>query len=293
PHHPHFSESGSSVLEAPLKPSIRGIFLTSLAMSAARQRLSAAIQSNRRLIRTFAWPNDQISRSIATLPSAAATALPAASQASHACCSSTHAHIHSSSVAAAAAGGGRMRQAMQARVSECEVGAPLRTGGHSMQQLRCFTTPAALASAWGSASRVAASSEAPSAPASHATLEEGEESIEVTFVQRDGSEAVVQVPVGTNMLQAAHDNDIDLEGACEASLACSTCHVIVMDEEQYSKMPEPTDEENDMLDLAFGLTETSRLGCQVIATKDLNGLRLKLPSATRNFAVDGFVPKPH
>ncbi|CAI5466785.1 unnamed protein product [Closterium sp. Yama58-4] len=162
-----------------------------------------------------------------------------------------------------------------------------------MEHLRCFTTPAALASAWGSASRAAAASKAASAPASHSTPEDAEESIEVTFVQRDGSEAVVQVPVGTNMLQAAHDNDIDLEGACEGSLACSTCHVIVMDEEQYSKMPEPTDEENDMLDLAFGLTETSRLGCQVIATKDLNGLCLKLPSATRNFAVDGFVPKPH
>ncbi|CAI5490625.1 unnamed protein product [Closterium sp. Naga37s-1] len=279
-------------------------------MSAARQRLSAAIQSNRRLIRAFARPNDQISRSIAPLPTATATipapshtpqASPAsqsthtwqASRASHACCSSTHAHIHSSSAAAAAAGGGRMRQAMQARVSECEVRAPLRAGGHSMEQLRCFTTPAALASAWGSAPRAAAASEAPSAPASHSTPDDAEESIEVTFVQRDGSEAVVQVSVGTNMLQAAHDNDIDLEGACEASLACSTCHVIVMDEEQYSKMPEPTDEENDMLDLAFGLTETSRLGCQVIATKDLNGLRLKLPSATRNFAVDGFVPKPH
>ena len=56
---------------------------------------------------------------------------------------------------------------------------------------------------------------------------------------------------------------------------------------------EPSDDENDMLDLAFGLTETSRLGCQVIASEELDGLVVRLPSATRNFAVDGHVPKPH
>ena len=58
------------------------------------------------------------------------------------------------------------------------------------------------------------------------------------------------------MLEAAHSNDIELEGACEGSLACSTCHVIVEDVAMYDKLPEPTDDENDMLDLAFGLTHT-------------------------------------
>ncbi|GKB96886.1 2Fe-2S ferredoxin isoform X2, partial [Tanacetum coccineum] len=117
--------------------------------------------------------------------------------------------------------------------------------------------------------------------------------ITVTFVDKDGEETQIKVPVGMNMLEAAHQNDIELEGACEGSLACSTCHVIVMDVEQYNKLEEPTDEENDMLDLAFGLTETSRLGCQVIAKPELDGLRLVLPAATRNFAVDGYKPKPH
>ncbi|KAK6162320.1 hypothetical protein DH2020_002161 [Rehmannia glutinosa] len=117
--------------------------------------------------------------------------------------------------------------------------------------------------------------------------------INVTFVDKDGDETHIKVPIGMSMLEAAHENDIDLEGACEGSLACSTCHVIVMDMEQYNKLPDPTDEENDMLDLAFGLTETSRLGCQVIAKPELEGLRLAIPSATRNFAVDGFKPKPH
>ncbi|KAI3512481.1 hypothetical protein L1887_19797 [Cichorium endivia] len=122
---------------------------------------------------------------------------------------------------------------------------------------------------------------------------EENQKISVTFVDKDGEEKQIKVPVGMSMLEAAHQNDIELEGACEGSLACSTCHVIVMDVEQYNKLEEPTDEENDMLDLAFGLTETSRLGCQVIAKPELDGLRLALPAATRNFAVDGYKPKPH
>jgi ferredoxin len=83
------------------------------------------------------------------------------------------------------------------------------------------------------------------------------------------------------------------KGACEGSLACSTCHVIVEDQAVFDKLPEACDDENDMLDLAFGLTETSRLGCQIIAKEDIDGIRVKIPAATRNFAVDGFVPKPH
>ncbi|XP_038900026.1 2Fe-2S ferredoxin-like [Benincasa hispida] len=122
---------------------------------------------------------------------------------------------------------------------------------------------------------------------------EPKETISVTFVLKDGEEQQIRVPVGMSMLEAAHLNDIELEGACEGSLACSTCHVIVMDMEYYNKLEEPVDEENDMLDLAFGLTETSRLGCQVIAKPELDGIRLAIPAATRNFAVDGFTPKPH
>ncbi|XP_021605584.1 2Fe-2S ferredoxin [Manihot esculenta] len=122
---------------------------------------------------------------------------------------------------------------------------------------------------------------------------EGNDMISVTFVDKDGEEKHIKVPVGMSMLEAAHENDIELEGGCEGSLACSTCHVIVIDVEHYNKLEDPTDEENGMLDLAFGLTETSRLGCQVIARPELDGIHLVIPAATRNFAVDGFVPKPH
>lgn len=81
-----------------------------------------------------------------------------------------------------------------------------------------------------------------------------------------------------------------MEGACGGSCACSTCHVIVEDGESsyYDRIPEPSDDENDMLDLAFGLTETSRLGCQVKMAKELDGMRVQLPSMTRNLQASDF-----
>ena len=82
-----------------------------------------------------------------------------------------------------------------------------------------------------------------------------------------------------------------MEGACGGSCACSTCHVIVADEAKYDAMEEPDDDENDMLDLAFGLTETSRLGCQVCMSKELDGLVVKLPSMTRNLQASDFGSK--
>src|SRR5690606_41547897 len=83
----------------------------------------------------------------------------------------------------------------------------------------------------------------------------------MTFVKTDGTRVEVDAPVGLSVLEIAHRNDIDLEGACEGSLACSTCHVVI-DPEWYDTLAEATEDEEDMLDLAFGLTRTSRLGCQ-------------------------------
>ena len=95
----------------------------------------------------------------------------------------------------------------------------------------------------------------------------------------------VDAPLGKSVMEIAHDNDIDLEGACEGALACSTCHVIV-DKDYYAGLPEATDDEEDMLDLAWGLTPLSRLGCQIIITEELDGLVVTLPVATRNMMVD-------
>lgn len=107
----------------------------------------------------------------------------------------------------------------------------------------------------------------------------------VTFVLVDGTEKTVDAPNGISLLEVAHKNQVALEGACEGSLACSTCHVIV-DEAFYKQLPKATDDEEDMLDLAFGLTHTSRLGCQIMMNDSLDGLKVRLPSATRNMQVD-------
>lgn len=98
----------------------------------------------------------------------------------------------------------------------------------------------------------------------------------ITFLDPDGTRHEIDAPVGLSILEVAHQNDIDLEGACEGSLACSTCHVVV-DDDWFDKLPEIKEDEEDMLDLAFGLTRTSRLGCQIIVTEELDGLTLKLP----------------
>ncbi len=107
----------------------------------------------------------------------------------------------------------------------------------------------------------------------------------INFIDKDGKVIAVEATIGLSVLEIAHKNDISLEGACGGSLACSTCHVIV-DKEFFDMLPEASEEEEDMLDLAFGLTKTSRLGCQIIMTQDLDGLTLKLPNATRNILLD-------
>jgi len=107
----------------------------------------------------------------------------------------------------------------------------------------------------------------------------------VNFKLQDGSIKAIDAPNGISLLEVAHKNDIDLEGACEGSLACSTCHIII-DEEFFDKLPEASEDEEDMLDLAFGLSPTSRLGCQIIVTDEIDGITVSLPNATRNMMVD-------
>ncbi|KAJ5145882.1 uncharacterized protein N7515_000446 [Penicillium bovifimosum] len=125
----------------------------------------------------------------------------------------------------------------------------------------------------------------------HITPPKAGEEINITFIDKDGTKIDFQVAEGDNLLDIAQANDLEMEGACGGSCACSTCHVIVEDPDMFDKMEEPSDDENDMLDLAFGLTETSRLGCQVIMTKDLDGLVVRLPSMTRNLQASDFGSK--
>ncbi len=103
----------------------------------------------------------------------------------------------------------------------------------------------------------------------------------VVFVSPDGTHTETDVAAGTSILQAAWDNKIDIEGACEGCMACSTCHVIV-DKDHFDLLPDPTEEEEDLLDLAWGVRPTSRLGCQITVTDAIDGIVVALPATTNN-----------
>lgn len=114
------------------------------------------------------------------------------------------------------------------------------------------------------------------------------EEIQIKWILKDGKEIITPAAIGASLLQVAHHHNIQMEGACEGVCACSTCHVILA-KDVYDNLEEPTEKEDDMLDQAFGLTPTSRLGCQVILTAEHNNISVKLPKATRNFYVVRFI----
>ena len=107
----------------------------------------------------------------------------------------------------------------------------------------------------------------------------------MVFIETNGNRKEVDAPNGLSVMEIAHRHAVDIEGACDGSLACSTCHVIV-EPSWAGKLDEASEDEEDMLDLAFGLTETSRLGCQIIMSESLDGLTVKLPQETRNMLLD-------
>ncbi|CAH2062419.1 unnamed protein product, partial [Iphiclides podalirius] len=105
------------------------------------------------------------------------------------------------------------------------------------------------------------------------------EKVKVTFVLNDGKRLQTEANVGDSLLDVVVNNDLNIEGfgACEGTVTCSTCHVILKPED-FDRLPEEaSDEERDMLDLAYGLTDTSRLGCQIVLTKELDGLEVRVP----------------
>lgn len=102
------------------------------------------------------------------------------------------------------------------------------------------------------------------------------ETVKITYIDPSGKEHIVNAEIGRNLMDTAHDNNIELEGACGGELACSTCH-LVFEKDVYDTLPPKADEEEDMLDLAFELTETSRLGCQIKVCKGFEGIRIRIP----------------
>jgi 2Fe-2S ferredoxin len=103
----------------------------------------------------------------------------------------------------------------------------------------------------------------------------------IVFVEKDGTRRAVEAKVGSTLLDVALAHGIDIEGACEGCLSCTTCHVIV-EEEFFDLLPQASEDEEDMLDLAAGLTPTSRLGCQIRVSEEVDGLVVRLPEMTRD-----------
>ncbi|XP_057551726.1 adrenodoxin, mitochondrial [Hippopotamus amphibius kiboko] len=107
-----------------------------------------------------------------------------------------------------------------------------------------------------------------------------EDKITVHFINRDGETLTTKGKVGDSLLDVVVENNLDIDGfgACEGTLACSTCHLI-FEQHIFEKLEAITDEENDMLDLAYGLTDRSRLGCQICLTKAMDNMTVRVPDA--------------
>jgi ferredoxin len=105
--------------------------------------------------------------------------------------------------------------------------------------------------------------------------------MKVTFETAKGESVEAQCAAGDDLLRVGQAAGMPLEGTCEGQMACSTCHVVIAPE-WFEHVPEASEEEEDMLDLAAAVEPTSRLACQIILTEELDGLTVKIPSESHD-----------
>ncbi|MEN9717727.1 MAG: hypothetical protein RIQ99_605 [Pseudomonadota bacterium] len=105
--------------------------------------------------------------------------------------------------------------------------------------------------------------------------------VKVTFISAQGETVTAEGGVGDSLLSVGQHADLPLEGTCEGQMACSTCHVIVA-AEWFGKLPPASDDEEDMLDLAAGVSRTSRLACQIVLSDALDGLEVRIPGESHD-----------
>jgi 2Fe-2S ferredoxin len=98
----------------------------------------------------------------------------------------------------------------------------------------------------------------------------------IVFLGKCGVRREVMANLGQTLLEVARRHDIDIEGACEGNMACATCHLII-EKDWFPLLSKPGADEEDMLDLVYGLTATSRLSCQIKITTEFDGLTVYLP----------------
>ena len=105
--------------------------------------------------------------------------------------------------------------------------------------------------------------------------------VKVSFVTSDGRKVEAEGQPGRSLLEVGQAAGLPLEGTCEVQMACSTCHVIVT-AEWFDRLAAASDDEEDMLDLAAGVTRTSRLSCQIVLSEALDGLEVRVPEEARD-----------
>lgn len=108
--------------------------------------------------------------------------------------------------------------------------------------------------------------------------------LNVQFVTAKGERVSAQAEAGARLLEVAQAAGMPLEGTCEGQMACSTCHVILADD-WFDKVPPASMDEEDMLDLAAGVTRTSRLSCQIELTEALDGIEVHIPVLSRDMQI--------
>ena len=107
--------------------------------------------------------------------------------------------------------------------------------------------------------------------------------MKVSFVTSEGDRVDATGEPGDSLLRVAQAAGMPLEGTCEGQMACSTCHVVVA-KEWFAQLPEASEEEEDMLDLAAGVRRTSRLSCQIVLTEELDGLTVSIPAESHDMS---------
>ena len=107
--------------------------------------------------------------------------------------------------------------------------------------------------------------------------------MKVRFETSKGESVEVEAKPGDILLTVAQGAGMPLEGTCEGQMACSTCHVWV-EREWFGKLPAASEDEEDMLDLAYGVRPTSRLSCQIVLEEALDGLTVTVPPESRDMS---------
>ncbi|WP_345723454.1 2Fe-2S iron-sulfur cluster-binding protein [Qipengyuania vesicularis] len=107
--------------------------------------------------------------------------------------------------------------------------------------------------------------------------------MKVHFITSAGDQVDATGEAGESLLRVAQAAGMPLEGTCEGQMACSTCHVVV-EKEWFDRLPEASEEEEDMLDLAAGVRRTSRLSCQIVLDEELDGLTITIPAESHDMS---------